>query len=157
DRWGGEPGPPGRAQPQGRDALEPAGHLPVERAAEVTVVFEPRADVEQHALAHLTLDPAVHAEAGARPVHLIGRLEAREHLGPGLLRRAVRHGVEIDAGRGPAGAQLPGGLFARLDAVLLTTELAARDECQGAQAPPGPERPHDVEVADRLGEGQAAG
>ena len=41
----------------------------------------PPADVDQHALAHLALEPAVHAEAGARPVHLIGRLEAWEHLG----------------------------------------------------------------------------
>src|SRR5439155_11368790 len=119
-RWSAEPGARGRAQSQGGDDLEPAGHLAVQGAAEVAVVFEPPADVEQHALAHLALEPAVHAEAGARPVHLVGRLEAWEHLGAGLLRRSVRHGVEVGAGRGPAVAQLPGGFLARVDAVLLT-------------------------------------
>src|SRR5207245_8482490 len=49
----------------------------------------------------------------------------------------------------------PGGLFAGLDPVLLPAELGTRHEGEGAQPAPATERPHDVEVADRLGEGQA--
>src|SRR5207253_10650184 len=61
ERRSAEPRARGRPQPERAHDLKPGGHLPVEGAAEVAVVLEPPAQVEQEALADLALEPAVRA------------------------------------------------------------------------------------------------
>src|SRR5205814_2187279 len=88
----------GRPHAERGDHLEAGGYLAIHRAAEVAVVLESATDVEQDAFAHLAFEPPVHAEAVARAVDLIGRLEAREHLRAGIFRPARGGGVEVDSG-----------------------------------------------------------
>src|SRR5205823_12896336 len=124
-----------RRRPQGErgNHLEPRGHFSIHRAAEVAVVLESAADVEQETFAHLALEPSVQAQAVARTVHLVRWLKPGEHLRAGTFRPARGGRVEVDSGATPAVAELPGGLFARLDVVLLAAELGSGDEGERAQ------------------------
>src|SRR5439155_25378193 len=119
--------------------LEPRGHFSIHRAAEVAVVLESAADVDQETFAHLAFEAPVHAEAVARAVDLIGRLETGEHLRAGFLGGAGRRGVEVDARPGAAVAELPGRFLPGVDPVLLPAKLAARHERHGAEAAHTPE------------------
>src|SRR5205823_11260837 len=104
----------------------------------------------------LALDPSVQAQAVARTVHLVRWLKPGEHLRAGIFRPARGGRVEVDSGAPPAVAELPGGLFARLDVVLLAAELGSGDEGERAQRRYA-HRPDEVEVADGLDEGKAPG
>ena len=102
----------------------------------------------------MAFESGVHAQAIAAAVELVGRLKPREDLGPGLLRRPRAGRVEVHPRRVATVAELPGGLFAGVDAVLFPPELAASHEREGLEPEARAERPEQVEVADGLAEGE---
>src|SRR5205823_3055970 len=113
-------------------------------AAEVAVVLVAAAQVERHTVAQLALEAGVTADARARPVDLVGRLEAGESLSPGELGLATW---------GRVGPQQPRRLVACLDPVSLKAELTSQHERHCLHAWQS-HRPHEVQVPHGLREAE---